>query len=165
MILSLDASTKSTGYAIFDEDKLITYGCISASSQDNIKRINKMKEEIAKLLTEYSNITTVVIEEVRPDMGQTIPQTMKVLFWLQAAIAFLIHDEFTTVKLIFTYPSEWRSKCNIATGRGIKREQLKQEDIKFVKNKFNIDVNDDIADAIGIGYAYYVSTNKELNWE
>ena len=82
MILSLDASTNSTGYAIFDEDKLITYGCISASSQDNIKRINKMKEEIAKLLTEYSNITAVVIEEVRPDMGQTIPQTMKVLFWL-----------------------------------------------------------------------------------
>ena len=31
---------------------------------------------------------------------------------------------------------------------------VKQADIKFVKDKYNLDVNDDIADAIGIGYAY-----------
>ena len=39
-------------------------------------------------------------------------------------------------------------------------------DIKFVEEKFNITVNDDIADAIGIGYAYLYPTEvKELNWE
>ena len=52
MILSLDASTKSTGYAIFDEDKLITYGCISASSQDNIERRNS---KIINGIFKYNN--------------------------------------------------------------------------------------------------------------
>ena len=31
MLLALDLSTKSTGYAIFDKDKLIESGCITAS--------------------------------------------------------------------------------------------------------------------------------------
>ena len=34
IILSLDLSTKSTGYAIFTDDKLTDYGCITASSTD-----------------------------------------------------------------------------------------------------------------------------------
>ena len=42
----------------------------------------------------------------------------------------------------------------------------KQYNIKVVEEKFNITVNDDIADAIGIGYAYLYPTEvKELNWE
>lgn len=45
---------------------------------------------------------------------------------------------------------------------GVRRETAKKYDINFVKEKFNIDVNDDEADAIGIGYAY---THKDNNWE
>lgn len=37
--------------------------------------------------------------------------------------------------------------------KNIKREQLKQEAIDYVKEKYNIEVNDDIADAICIGDA------------
>ena len=43
MILSLDLSTKSSGIAIFDNDKkLIDYTCITASSTDLVKRIYKI---------------------------------------------------------------------------------------------------------------------------
>ena len=42
----------------------------------------------------------------------------------------------------------------IHTGRGIKREALKAAAQKLVKNIYNIDVNDDISDAICIGIAY-----------
>ena len=46
MILALDASTKSTGYAIFDKEKLIQYGYFTASSSDLLCRLDKMKKEI-----------------------------------------------------------------------------------------------------------------------
>jgi len=52
------------------------------------------------------------------------------------------------------YPSEWRKVCQIKQGRGIQRATQKKYDIEWVEKNFNIQVNDDIADAIGIGYAY-----------
>ena len=54
----------------------------------------------------------------------------------------------------YIYPSEWRAACGIKTGPKVLRETQKQYDISFVEKKFNLSVNDDIADAIGIGYGY-----------
>ena len=54
ILLSLDLSTKSTGSAIFDNNKLIHYECISASSTDVIKRIYKIKNKVSELLNEFS---------------------------------------------------------------------------------------------------------------
>ena len=50
MLLSLDLSTKSSGYAIFDEGILIKYGCITSASTDTIKRIYIMRDAINQLL-------------------------------------------------------------------------------------------------------------------
>ena len=60
--------------------------------------------------------------------------------------------------------SSWRATCGIKVGGGIKREELKTEDIKFVERNYNISVNDDIADAIGIGHAYINQSKNEINW-
>ena len=45
----------------------------------------------------------------------------------------------------------------IKTGRVIKRAELKKKDIEYVKGKYNIEVNDDIADAIGIADSYFIA--------
>lgn len=165
MLLSLDLSTKSSGVAIFDNDKkLIDYTCITASSTDLIKRIYKIIDELKLFCQKYNNIDTVVIEEVRPEgnqYGVGNQKTHKALMYLQAALIFFMHDNYPKIKIEYLYPSEWRSRCGLHTGRGIKREELKKADIAFVKKVYNIDVNDDIADAIGIGYAYL---NPEENW-
>ena len=47
----------------------------------------------------------------------------------------------------------------------MRREALKVADINFVKETYNITVNDDIADAIGIGHAFVNQLNNEINWE
>ena len=50
-ILFLDLSTKSTGYCISDDaGKMITYGLITASSENNISRIVKIQTEITQLI-------------------------------------------------------------------------------------------------------------------
>ena len=165
MLLSLDLSTKSSGIAIFDNNKkLIDYTCITASSTDLVKRIYKIINDLKLFCQKYDNIDTVVIEEVRPEgnqYGVGNQKTHKALMYLQAALVFFMHDNYPKVKIEYLYPSEWRSRCGLHTGRGIKREELKKADIAFVKKLYNIEVNDDIADAIGIGYAYL---SPEENW-
>ena len=152
-ILAIDASTKSTGWAIFNNTKLETYGCITSSSTDLVKRIYKMIDELKEII-KNNKIEKIIMEEVRPEQGLQNIKTHKALMYLQAAITFLQHDSFPNVEIKYVYPSEWRRVCGIKTGSGVRRESLKPKDIAFVKKEYSIDVNDDIADAIGIGHAF-----------
>ena len=135
MILALDLSTKSSGYAIFDNDKLIDYGCISAGSANLFSRIDKMVEELDKILTKYK-FSHVYIEDVYPEDVHNNIQVYKALVYLQG---FILHklDDFN-LKHTFFLPSEWRSKCGIHTGRGVKRDTLKLKDVQFVQNQFHL---------------------------
>lgn len=165
-ILAIDASTKSTGWAIFNNTKLETYGCITSSSTDLVKRIYKMVKELKELLIN-NQIDKIIMEEVRPEQGLQNIKTHKALMYLQAAITFLQHDCFPNIEIKYVYPSEWRRVCGIKTGSGVHRESLKPKDIAFVKQTYNIDTNDDIADAIGIGHAYVHElggTTSTLAW-
>ena len=84
--------------------------------------------------------------------------------YLQAGITFLLHENFPHIEVEYVYPSEWRASCGIRNGRGIKRESLKEEDINFVKQNYGITVNDDVADAIGIGHAYVNKLDNKFDW-
>ena len=163
-ILSLDASTKSTGFAVFNETKLETYGCLTASSTDLVKRISKIITELEQVLSQ-NTIDKIILEEVRPEQGLQNLKTHKALMYLQAAIVFLVHERFNTIEIEYVYPNEWRKACGIKTGSGVRRETLKPKDIQFVKDNYKITVNDDIADAIGIGHAYVNKLDNEINWE
>lgn len=165
-ILSLDMSTKSSGWAMFENKDLKDYGCITSASTDLIKRIHVMTDNLKEILNN-NKIDKIIVEEVRPDVGASNIQTHRALMWLQAALAFLVHDEFKTIEIEYIYPSSWRAKCGIKNGRGIKRETLKEADIRFVKENYGIDVNDDIADAIAIGHSQ-INESKDAGmiiWE
>ena len=99
-ILSLDASTRSTGFAIFKDKELKEYGCITASSTDLVKRINKMITELNEILTREIEIDKIILEEVRPEQGLQNIKTHKALMYLQAAITFLIHERFSNIEFI-----------------------------------------------------------------
>lgn len=161
-ILGVDASTKSTGYSVFDGNTLKTYGCITSSSTDLFKRIHKMVDELNILIKE-NQIEKIILEEVRPDDigGRSNLATHRALMWLQGAIAMMVHDNYPKVTIEYMYPSEWRKCCKIKTGRGVVRETVKQRDIRFVEETFGIKVNDDIADGIGLAYAYLHPDGKD----
>ena len=74
--------------------------------------------------------------------------------YLQGCICLLVHESFKHITVDFMYPSSWRKVCGISQGRGVQRKKQKENDIEWVRKTFGMDVNDDIADAIGIGYAY-----------
>lgn len=153
-ILSLDLSTKSSGWAIFENQELKEYGCLTESSTNLLKRIKNMTIKLEEIINTHS-IDKIIAEEVRPDFGSGNLQTHRALMWLQGSVASMLCDH--NLSLEYIYPSSWRAACGIKTGRGIRRETLKKADIEFVKNTYNIEVNDDEADAIGIGYSIIYS--------
>ena len=154
-ILFLDLSTKSTGWCVGQEGKIIKYGCITSASQNVLKRITIMVDEIQKIVETY-DIVKIVAEEVRTDYKNI--HTYKVLNWIQGITLYKAFQFFPKIEYEFIQPSTWRSQIGIHTGRGIKRDELKQEDIKYVKNKYNIEANDDVCDAICLMDAYYIKT-------
>ena len=152
-ILSIDASTKSTGYAIYKHNKLVQYNYITSTSNDLFNRIKVMVQEIDKVLSNNLDLEYVILQQVR-QQGFVNVKTYKALMYLQGCIQLLIHQKYKHLQTDFLYPSTWRKVCQIKQGRGVQRATQKQLDIKWVKDNFGIQVNDDIADAIGLGYAY-----------
>ena len=150
IILALDLSTKSTGYSVFNDKELIEYNCITAGSANLFNRIDKMIEELDKILQKYK-FNHVYIEDVYPEDVHNNRSVFDALEYLRGYVLHKLDDY--NLKHTFYTASEWRAKCGIQTGRGIKRETLKTRDVKFVQDQFSIKVNDDIADAIGIGFA------------
>lgn len=149
-ILAIDASTKSTGIAVFKDKDLIYYDCIVSSSTNLYNRIDVMVEGLEKVLDKYK-IDLIVIEDVLPDEVGGNQNTYKALTYLQGFF-FHLFDKYK-IKHKFFVSSQWRKRCGIKTGPGIHRETLKKKDMEFVKNTYGLDVNDDIADAICIGHA------------
>lgn len=162
-ILFLDLSTKSTGWCIGENKKIIQYGCFSANSTNVLKRISSITDEIEQLIKQY-NIQKIILEEVRTDYKNV--QTYRVLNWIQGITLFRAFKVNPKIQYDFIQASTWRSSIGIHTGRGIKRDTLKQEDIKYVKNKYKIDANDDICDAICLMDAYYarIEPTEGFDW-
>lgn len=160
-ILTIDGSTHSTGWSIGQNSNLQQHGCITASSKDVIKRIIKMRDGISEII-KNNKIDKIIMQEVRPDFGT---HTTKVLLWLQAVIIIAAYEINPKIKYEFINASQWRAALKIKQGRGVKRNQVKISDIEYVKNKYNITVNDDQADAICIFDAYWEKNNNEINWE
>lgn len=160
-ILSLDLSTKSSGWCIGQNGSLETHGCITASSRDVVKRIIKMRDQFSKLI-KNNKIDKIIMEEVRPQYNS---HTNKVLMWLQAIIVVTAYEINPKIEYQFIGASTWRAALKIKQGRGIKRQALKPQDIQYVQDKYNVKVNDDEADAICIFDAYWQKFDNEINWQ
>ena len=160
-ILTLDLSTKQSGYAIGQNEKLLQHGYFAASNKNPYERIIKMRDSITNLL-KINKISKIVMEEVRPEYNS---HTNKILMYLHACVVMAAYENNPQIEFEFLGASQWRAKIKIKQGRGIKRNQLKSQDINYVQQKYGITVNDDEADAICILDAYCINENNEINWE
>ena len=161
--MGLDLGNRTVGIAFSDPMGIVATGY--ETYRFNEKDLQKVLEYVKMLVVERK-VDKIVLEEVRPDKNITQSlKTHRALMWLQAAINFLVHENYPKITIDYTYPSEWRSACGIKNGRGVVRASAKELDIQFVKDTYGITVNDDIADAIGIGHAFVNQLESEINWE
>ena len=144
-ILNLDQSTKITGYSVFSNNDLDTYGLLKSNTDEEnpIERIKEMNEKIIALINNV-NPDYIVFEQVQFQNNYGTFQQLSQLQGVIMAYLFKIDIGFNLIE-----PTAWKSCCKI---KGRKRVEQKLNTQKFVKEKYNIDVSEDEADAIGIGY-------------
>jgi Holliday junction resolvasome RuvABC endonuclease subunit len=174
-IMSIDASTTSIAYAVFDGKQLVISGKVEFSGKDVYQKIASAIGSVVTVIQDL-NPEAVVIERA---VFINSPKTMSELSMVQGAI--LAGASLAGVKIFKgTNPIAWQSY--IGNGKLTKdakilmrklnpnkseswykqneREVRKQKTINFVNINYDLEINDnDIADAIGIGH---YSLN---NWE
>lgn len=153
-ILSFDQSTKISAYSIFIGGKYIEYGVIDLHKmKDTSERVRAMGVELCNTIEKY-NPDKVVIEEVAQ---QSNPMTLKLLARIQGVII-----GFCAAHNIDTYivePSKWRSTLYFHQGAGVKREELKAQAIKYVKENYGLDATEDECEALCINEAAHIIFN------
>ncbi len=149
-ILSLDLSTKSSGYAVFEDEKLIDYGVIKSTDKDLLVRGNYMAEFVRLLCEKYGKFDLVGIEELKVLSNQA---TLVKLAQVQGMVLRELKDQ----EVKFVMPTVWRKKFHLNG----KREDAKRKAIALCKSK-GFDTNsDDEAEAILLGM-FLLDTNRNF---
>ena len=166
-ILALDQASKVTGYAIFDDDKLVKYGTFSTSADDDIKRFAMIRDWLVSIINssrpDYVALEGIQFQEEAAGghkMGVTVFQT---LARLQGILMMACHDEKIPFEICPT--NTWRHSCGV---KGKTRIDKKRSMQLLVQEKYGVKVSEDEADAIGIGYhlTSFVQKNTTVtNWE
>lgn len=156
-ILALDTSTKVSGYAIFNNKKLIRYSSIDKSDKkDGNKRMRDMVENIITLIKREAP-DVVVIEETVVTRN---PQTQRTLSMILGAVfGCCVINNFNYCSI---RPTQWRKLVRRDDEKlPRKRDELKLWSINKVAELYGIqEISDDISDAILIGQAF-INMNQE----
>lgn len=174
-VLALDDATHDTGWAIFDDNKLIKYGVFSVNQSTEVERIEHIKQWLINMVAIWRP-NNVIIEDIQLQRGKSYSAdgeesysadgeenvgTFKVLARLQGVLQntlFELKIPFETV-----YSQVWRKACDI---KGRYRADKKKSAQAQVKKWYGLDVTNDEADAICIG-KYYLKkiTPNIIVWE
>lgn len=149
-ILSLDLSTKSSGYAVFEDEKLIDYGVIKSTDEDLLVRGNYMAEFVRLLCEKYGKFDLVGIEELKVLSNQA---TLVKLAQVQGMVLRELKDQ----EVKFVMPTVWRKKFKLNG----KRADAKAKAIELCKELgYEVECDDD-AEAILLGIYFQKGVDKE----
>ncbi len=154
-ILAIDQATKVTGYAVFNNGKLETYGLKDFTDcGDTIERIYLMKKLMQTLIKEYK-IDHVVIEDTQQQKNVL---TFKILSKLLGIFEMALFEMEMPYSICLA--ATWKKQCGI---KGRDRTTQKQNAQKFVLEKYNVKARQDICDAICLGH-WGVKTITDYAW-
>lgn len=164
-IASFDQSTRCSGFAVFENGKYIESGVIDMrkSKLDTGERIGEMGIAICKKIKEIKP-DCVIIEDVQAQSGVS---TVILLSRLQGFILGWCYVHNIRTEII--KPSEWRSLLHFKQGAGVKRKELKEQGINYIKNKYGLDLSEDECESICINDAarikYLFDISEDDLWE
>lgn len=160
LFCGLDQALKISGYAIFDNEILKSWGTLETNPTHSIEqRLHTIWKHLDMLHNEYP-FNYMFFEDTQKQINQ---DTYKRLCYVQAVVmlwCFWNHIEFTVLS-----PSHWRKvirdKYGINFGR--KREEQKAAAVQWVKNNYNLGmskITEDECDAVCICAAGMLEYNK-----
>ena len=108
VIIALDESTVSTGYAVFKNNNLIECGAIVQKSKNVLERVDNIMKEINNLISKYQP-NDMVIENIQITMSAP---TAKALMGLQFMIEMLSYQK--NIKCTSIRTTHWRKVLGLS---------------------------------------------------
>ena len=146
-IIAFDQATEKFGLSIWDNGKLIFYNLYTFKGVV-INRIAQIRKFVKDFVIDKWNPDFVVMEDIQYQKGGYGGglTTYKVLAMLLGNLEVLLAEN--NIKYEVVSPNVWRKYAGTA---GKNRTEEKMLSVAKVKEKFNIKVTDDVAEAILIG--------------
>lgn len=179
-VCAIDASTNSLAFAVFVDDKLTSYGKIKFSGNSTYAKVGDAARK-TKALFEKLSIDAIIIEQT---IYANSPKTAAALALSQGAL--LGAARIAGVKQVgSTSPMVWQNfignkrlttqeKLELLKGNEDKSKSWQKQNernfrkartIKFVNTYFDVNIgDDDVADAVAIGYWAMNNWNKAFNY-
>ena len=153
-LLALDQASKCTGWAIFEDGELKSYGKISLDDPTTDTRLVQLRQGIQTLVTDY-NIDEVIFEDIQQqnNVANNV-QTFKVLAEVYGVVSELLQEIQIPHSTVLA--ASWKSTLGI---KGRTRAEQKKNAQLYVKQNYGIHVIQDIADAVCIG-THHIKKNK-----
>lgn len=153
-LLALDQASKVTGWAIFEDGELKSYGKISLDDPNTDIRLVQLRQGIQTLVADY-NIDEVIFEDIQQqnNVANNV-QTFKVLAEVYGVVSELLQEIQIPHSTVLA--ASWKSTLGI---KGKTRAEQKKNAQLYVEQNYGIHVIQDIADAVCIG-THHIKKNK-----
>lgn len=148
-LLSLDQSSKITGYAVFEDNKLKTFGKFAVEDNNIDTRLVKIRQKIKDLIEQY-HIDEVVFEDIQQQNNiSNNVQTFKILAEVYGVVSELLEQEKNSPFFYFS--------SNMEIFIGYKRKnstRVEKNAQNYVFYNYGKKPTQDESDAVCIGLAH-----------
>ena len=160
-LLALDQASRTTGWAIFDDEELIDSGTFTLKSDDIGERLVDYKKHVEKLICD-NDIEEVAFEDIQMQNQINNVQTFKILAEIFGVTQEYLVEQGHSYHVVSS--NTWKSQLNI---KGKQRAEQKKNAQIYVLEHYNKKVSQDESDAICIGSCVILQNkNKktDFNW-
>ena len=155
-VLALDQASRTSGWAVFDDGKLATFGKFTANNSDVGDRLHFIRSKVNSLIDEY-DIDEVVFEDIQ--LQNNVVNNVAT-FKALAEVFGVLYELFVTLKIPRTavLSTVWKSTLGI---KGKDRAAQKKAAQAWVEKTYGVKPTQDECDAICIG-AHYINNKVEV---
>lgn len=156
-LLALDQASRTSGFSVFEDGKLLAHGKFTFEDHDFGTRLFKIREKVKSLIDQYQ-VNEVVFEDIQLQANRVNNvDTFKKL----AEVYGVIYELVTELKIPHesVLASVWKSALGI---KGKDSMAQKAAAAEYAKQKYGIQATQDEFDAICIGT--YKIQNDVNNW-
>lgn len=148
-ILAFDQATRCSGYSVFEDGDYVSSGIIDLSKSDleTPERSFLMAKRLWKVIKHYQP-DELIIEDVQQ---QSNPKAVIVLARLAGMI--IGYAEAHNISTHILLPTQWRKALGYSQGPKVKRKELKQQSLDYMRDNFDLELPEDEAEACCINAA------------
>lgn len=158
-LLALDQSSRTTGWAVFQDSNLLDSGTFTVTGADIGKRLVSIKSIVLSLLEKY-DIKEVVFEDIQ--VQQNVLNNIST-FKILAEVFGVLWETFEELNIPSSavLSTVWKSYLGI---KGTNRAEQKKNAQNYVLNNYKKKVSQDESDAICIGTYKVKKDNDSYDW-